>query len=449
MAKYYKGILGYHNGVLYSGYSYMIGHYSDSFDKAYADNLYHFLYIRKPGQKRDDFLKFSDYLFTVKRGITKVTNQEIIDVLDRRFNDVSINVDLNKETKIIFELVKDNDGNLYAKELISGLLFPILVRKKNTRGSYKVVFDKFDHYHLIYNIKPYNSKMKKLKSYLTNVKITETDSREVKQYLNKYKGLRKKLYLSRLNSLYKKNIITKSFKTKPYDELEDKAAVTKSYQGPKKLEKPSYESILIGDIKLLLKQIRVFNPNLYEEKLEKFNSLKNNEDLSLNSMSRISLEQLKIDLEMVIIFEKNDPSYILNYIKKMKESYDNYIYNQGEKTDITLEYLDIITENFLMQKNKYDLNSENEILDNLAYLYLYEVYENKDDLDIYKLENSYFKSVYLKRIIACLYDLQYEGKIEDNILMNLNLEYDTKKVLDLIKEIKFKDKEKVKTITKN
>ena len=79
MAKYYKGILGYYNGVLYSGYSYMIGHYSDSFDKAFADELYHFLYIREPGQKRDDFLKFSDYLFTVKKGITKVTDQEIIE----------------------------------------------------------------------------------------------------------------------------------------------------------------------------------------------------------------------------------------------------------------------------------------------------------------------------------------------------------------------------------
>ena len=443
MAKYYKGILGYHNEVLKSS-EFTLGGYRETYNEVVVYNLHNNAFHNSKYEED----KLSEYLLPIKRKNYKVTNQEIIDILDDLFNYSNTNLDLKRETQIIFEIVKDNDGNLYAKELVSGLIFPILIQSKNIKGFYNVSLDKEDDYVLKYEIKLYNSKMKKLESCLTNRTITEVNTDEVQEYLNKYNGLNEKIYLLRLKSLFEKNIIDESFQTIPYDKLED-APIVASYQEPKKLKKPSYESTLIANIKLLLKQIRVFNPNLYEEKLEKFNNLRSNAGLSLNSMSRISLEQLKIDLEMVIIFEKNDPSYILNYIKKMKESYDNYIYNQGEKVDITLEYLDIVTENFLMQKNKYDLNSENEILDNLAYLYLYEVYENKDNLDIYKLENSYFKSVYLERIITCLYDLQYEGKIEDNILMNLNLEYDTKKVLDLIKEIKFKDKEKVKTFIKN
>ena len=79
------------------------------------------------------------------------------------------------------------------------------------------------------------------------------------------------------------------------------------------------------------------------------------------------------------------------------------------------------------------------MLNNLVFLYLMEVYENVDIITVVDLKNSYFSSN-LKSIIMWINKLKGEDVIECDYIVSLRDELTTEIVLDVIKNIKFKNK---------
>lgn len=70
-------------------------------------------------------------------------------------------------------------------------------------------------------------------------------------------------------------------------------------------------------------------------------------------------------------------------------------------------------------------------------IYLFDVMENKDKIDIRILENSYFKDN-IKSIILGIKRLQEIGILESNINLYLDKDISTINVVNIIKELKVK-----------
>lgn len=70
-------------------------------------------------------------------------------------------------------------------------------------------------------------------------------------------------------------------------------------------------------------------------------------------------------------------------------------------------------------------------------IYLFDVMENKDKIDIRILENSYFKDN-IKSIILGIKSLQEIGILESNINLYLDKDISTINVVNIIKELKVK-----------
>ncbi len=443
---YYKGYLGKTNDVIKSGTS-EIGS-RDIGSGMITMASFDFIRIQ------DIYWKLNNYILKMKKDKFIVKDKEIIEYFNNCFTRVSrceYYLDFSKPIEIIFELFEDNENQLYAKEIISGLVFPI-IKPSNFKNIYTIKCKKDRYgprekyrYFLHYITKIYNPKIEEIHSCLNAVDISKVSKKEVNKYLNDHKGLLKvPLFISKLERLNKLNIIKKKFKLTLCDEVESDIRMP-IQEVKRELKKESKESSLIASIMLLLKQIRISNPDIYQEQLKKFNIIKGNQDvLTLTPLTTTTLEQFKINLEMIIYCTEKNPTNILEYLNEIKNQYENNFKEERFITIIPLSTLDSITEAILSQK--FSIEDENEILNILAYLYLYEVYV-KDNPNLNYLENSYFKSIYLERVMSSLYDLEYEDKIEDNIMIDLNQEISIQNIIKLIKELRFK-KDKVKKLKK-
>lgn len=111
--------------------------------------------------------------------------------------------------------------------------------------------------------------------------------------------------------------------------------------------------------------------------------------------------------------------------------------NNSEKTNLTLSELDKINELFLKTKNNYSIVDQRKILKTISLIYLLEVIENKDEIDMKELENSYFKDN-IKSIILGIKILESLDLIECDINLYLNDDISVYNVVNIIKKIKVK-----------
>ena len=114
--------------------------------------------------------------------------------------------------------------------------------------------------------------------------------------------------------------------------------------------------------------------------------------------------------------------------------------NQTEKsTEISIADIDKITELFLKQKADYSLLDERNILKDIAFIYLLELYENKDTITLESLKNSYIND-YLKWIVLSIKALKDLDIISQDILLDFNSDITLSNLLEIIKRIQFKEK---------
>ena len=138
---------------------------------------------------------------------------------------------------------------------------------------------------------------------------------------------------------------------------------------------------------------------------------------------------------------KERPIDLIEYLQNIKDEYlNNFINNNDEKTKLDLKKIDKIYELFLNKQNNYNIQDKLSIIKNLGLIYFLEVYENKDNITLEDLENSYFK-YNINQMIIWIKEFMEQGIINCSYFLSLRDEINEKVMLDMIRSIEFKKKE--------
>lgn len=201
-------------------------------------------------------------------------------------------------------------------------------------------------------------------------------------------------------------------------------------------EKQNTITTEMENIEFLIEQVTDLNEK--EKFKEKYKEILESSFPTIKPLSLETLVILEAEIEFYLNFSKKNTDSIDNYLDELKKEYlINLIENNNKKTDLTIEELDKITELFLKTKNNYSIIDQRKILKTISLIYLFEVMENKDNIDIRVLENSYFKDN-IKSIILGIKSLQEIGILENNINLYLDKDISIINVVNIIKELKVK-----------
>ena len=483
MPKYYKGYLFLKSDISYPSktiylYKDEILEFSDSeFLKEY--NLL---------SKKDQFL--------VKTSL-KNEKVECLDFFGKMFHKDEISMK-DSRLSLIYEIICDEDDNLYAKELLTGVIFPIMGKKTVeysivSKGKHRFISnmdgeDRYiefisgafenkygktwycresdlkddcfyaypdreyeymmhsDHFYWKHYAKEYAiqtqfdyvfSNLQRGECYILNG--GNANELEIDEYKRKYQKERR--------PLFKRNF--KSFQDKVRDYA--KLNVFDKEITPKQEEVHERKSVnelgrIMDDIEYSLLKLKNHSDTLYNKYSKVYEELCSNDGLKHGTLDKSTLESLKAGILLSLEFDGNKGMNILDYLEYMKNEYlENTLNNMDIKTKITINDLDRIMELYLQTQDEYDLIIQRKIIRNISLLYFFEIYENKDNLDDFDLEKSYIKEV-LKTILVCIDMLRDKGLLEKNILIDLS-NPTLKDVLELIKNIEFKKKEKIKVLS--
>lgn len=393
----------------------------------YVTNYYFKHHVRKNEPIKDEE-KIKNNTFEIYKEIYNKSKKEA-------------NEESKKYMPIIYKIVIDDLGYLYAKEIISGYLFPI-INDNNINVNYHDNIDITDKnpknfvvdysLKLIFEITYKNTKVANLNTVIYEKECEIATPNEVEEYLNRFnKGLfkdkKKNIFINNIKRLYNQNTYN--------DEI--------IIQEPKKkIERVKQDPITLAmeRIEALLYQIGKIDMNLKNEKEKVYQNILNEEDnnLSLNPLSLVNLNTLIADLEFIIQFgNKKKDDDIINYLQNLLNEYVD-----GIETERTIKDIDNLNELFLKMKNNYSIISQRKVIVNLSYLYIYEIYENKDTILLEELQDSYFNDN-LNTILICIAEMIDNEVIENNILINFD-NVTPEYVLNIIKNIKFIPKEKNK-----
>lgn len=239
---------------------------------------------------------------------------------------------------------------------------------------------------------------------------------KVADYQNKYKLVFRKKYIKKIERLFDENIFR--------EEIKENELIIK--------DKQDSITIVMENIEFLIEQVTNLNEKeKYKEILE--SSFPTTKPLAIGT-----LFALETEIEFYLSFNKQNANGLGSYLVNIKKEYLlNLIENNGKKINLTIEEIDKIMELFLKTKNNYSVIDQRKILKTISLLYLFEVIENKDIIDIRILENGYFKDN-IKSIILGIKSLQEVGILENNINLYLDNDISIINVVDVIKKLKVK-----------
>ena len=371
-----------------------------------------------------------------KKGDTlEITDKQIIEFLNIAFQKTSIPViDDEYEFRIIFELITTEEGEKYAKELHTGLIFPI-IQDKNITIKYRMKktrdYSQFYDKKIILKLEhmPKFEALNKCGCFIQDVQVA--DNNEVENYLTRFdegfgRNRRKRIFVETVETSYKKNVFNQEIKQKEIKPVE--------------LIEQSRITTLMENIEFLLRKLNKINPILAKEYAEEYESILNagTEDLTLKPLNIETLAQLETQIELSLMFTKSNNKSISEYLEHLKNQYlENFITDKKEKTKINIDELDKINELFLKSKDEYSALEQRRILKNLSFIYLLEVKENQDEIELERLKNSYFKQN-IKSILICIDALIELGFVESDLIIDLNNDISVEGVFEMIRRIEFK-----------
>ena len=332
-----------------------------------------FISINENNIKEKKYLKIEDNeIIKYLNNLYKELNKDVV----THINNVS-NI-YGDVTQIVYELLKDKDGNLFGKELYTGKLFPIY-NSKCEKYDYQIIINYNDNkYFFELEIIPTIEVSSLFKCNCFIVGHQVADLNDFNKYINMFRGRRLfKKHENKEIEKYKNNIIKYSQSNVFKEDNIEKKEIVKVKQ--------SIETTLMEDVEYFLMNLKNINKDLYLEYKDKYDNLLSKE------INREELALFLGEIEFISLFKKRNIEGILEYINNLKEEYlNNFINKNNIKTDIDLKKIDKITELFLRIKDRFSLLNQREVLKNLAFLYLMEVYENIDIITIEELNDSYF-----------------------------------------------------------
>lgn len=214
-----------------------------------------------------------------------------------------------------------------------------------------------------------------------------------------------------------------------------------------KKEEPQIEKIeslkdIMENIDFLLVKLGQIDKDLQIAKTKEYENMLDSENktLTLYPFLDKSLESFRDDLKIIVENLQIKNESILECLNSMINEY-----NLGE-TPQTLSDIDKLYETFESSKDKYPLTTQRKFIFDLGLLYIYEIYENRNNITVERVNNSYFRNN-LKIILVRLNELINSGIVENNFVIDFDEEVTVDYVLECIKKIKFiKNKKEMKKI---
>lgn len=392
----------------------------------------------------EDKVILTDYLKSLSNKITEyetfqIDDEEIIKILNKEYSNTQHYYSANSTyEEIIYERVEDQEGNIYAKELLTGSLFPIegdgavetkvyTVKRLVTNGSIVEYCDltiSSDSNHVNYA---------RIEKIVTDYKIASPN--DVENYKTQFDGgfrlqKAKEKFLRKIREDSMSNTLDSEVEVFPIK--------------PKKKEKRKRESQNITtkcmeNIEYLIQKLKKVNPAKAKEFSEEYDQVLNIEDIMQNKMvSEAALIALEAKLEFELMFAKGENTSLTDKLEDLKREYlSHFVSETQEKTSITLDDLDKLMELFLKTKDSYSILEQRKILRNFAGVYALEVKENESKVTVERLQDSYFEDL-KKSILLFINALVESGYVKDNIITELTDTENTEEILNLIKNLEFK-----------
>lgn len=386
----------------------------------------------------------TNYLKSLSNRITEfetfqIDDEEIIKILNKEYSNTQHYYSANSTyEEIIYERVEDQDGNIYAKELLTGSLFPIecdgtietkvyTIKRLVTNGSI------VDYCDLTISSDSNHVNYARIEKIVTDYKIASPN--DVENYKTQFDGgfrhqKAKEKFLSKVREDSMSNTLDSEVEVFPIK--------------PKKKEKRKRESQNITtkcmeNIEYLIQKLKKVNPAKAKEFSEEYEHALNIEDIMQNKMvSEAALIALEAKLEFELMFAKGENTSLADKIEDLKREYlSHFVSETQEKTSITLDDLDKLMELFLKTKDSYSILEQRKILRNFASVYALEVKENESEVTVERLQDSYFEDL-KKSILLFINALVESGYVKDNIITELTDTENTEEILNLIKNLEFK-----------
>jgi len=431
MATYYKGKLFLNSELNENTIS--LGYYQGcSFD---CDDLYKKEYNRLNSKDRGVFI---DYLYNYNyREFREVNDKKVINVLEQLFADIRFGSDCMHHFDIIFEKFVDVNGIEYGKELHTGLIFPLSQRNDFVKRVYEIESEYISY-------SKYNYKMKIIENYnLPTLSLCEAvilengvaNQNEVSEYQNRFnegfgRKKKRKYFEDVVRSWYNQNVYTGEII--PYIE-----------EPKKKIERlsQSSETKVMDNIEYLLMQLSKVNNEMYHKYLKEYEELLNGLDnqslLNVRPSTLIGFQTLEANIEIDLFSVKHNANGILEYLTTLQKEYlVNVLTGNDRETSITFLELEKINELFLKTKSRYGLLEQRNVLKKIGFLYLMEIKENIDCIDVKDLENSYFVDS-IKAVLVHIDVMRQLGLIKSNVLVELNDDLSVSNVLEIIRTLEF------------
>jgi hypothetical protein len=324
----------------------------------------------------------------------------------------------NKFPKIIYEQIEDENGNIYAKELLTGLLFPFTGDDNSTIN--------------------YSNDGKEIKRIWTH-----SDDNMAK---TKYTVVMNQVASKNMINEYKRKILLRGKIVKLYDENVFKKQIIEKRK--KILETQNEHTKLMEDIELLLELLKKQNKKVYLKLKDEYKKIKNGKEDTLVAIEP-TIEDFKRLISKIKLYSGVGED-LTNYLSNIIEDYYvKMVTNTISDEDLSVNDLDNIMEMFLISKDDYDIRIQRGILKEISMLYLFVVKSNIENININKLNNSYFKDN-LKTILLNILVLNDMEIIKNAPGVNFDDNITVESIFNMIKEIEFDktNKEKVKNLIK-
>ena len=348
-----------------------------------------------------------------------ITSSELIDILDK----VNLHLSWYDSYNIIYEIVEDTDGNRYAKEIITGLIFPLgkFYDRKYFYSLENEVIKKESKY-INYNLARFGAIVKEDGVASINEVNSYVNKQDDKTYSRSFKN--------NLQNYYNENVFNKGIILKENEQLERLDDTT----------------ILMEDIEYILNLLKIKNIELYNKYYNEYQKLyigKNTNNIYIPKKRDFSNLLSKIKLSLLINDSKCNN--IIEFLDIATQNYFNkLISNEKKGTNINLIDVENFTDMFLKSKDNYTITDQRDILKKISLLYIFVIKDNINNIDYSILENSYFKEN-IKTMILNINELN-ENNIIDSVSLDFSKIYSLEETFNIIKSINFKEKDIKKLI---
>lgn len=336
-------------------------------------------------------------------------NTKAINCLDEAYKDTKVMLSISRqytyERKIFFEKVVDTEGNVYAREITTGLLFPLL-EECNVENKY--YFAKPELVNSVLLIIKQNFTHESFHALNLGIFLYSPASiAEIEEYV-------RNISKSKIKELYENNSFAKNISIVEQDE-EEKELREKVMT---LLEQIEYKLSLLKPNQMI---------DTINSELTKLSSNKISDEEYLRKLLEISDR-----VELLSISKGYDD---FNAFLKIKAASCLNSIGRKEDFDIDLNWINSLFDLFLRQNTDYSASEQRSITKSFVMMYIAVI--KKYDLTEEDLEESHFKDILLTAHV-CLNELAKEGLILDTVseteLTNISLS----SVIDCIKGKKFK-----------